>query len=95
MSTLSDLKDYTPQDFKQWKDSGITKVFFQYLRDKSKDIDDLVLAQFHGGRFMDDAERRLYERQQAFSACLNDIDAMDLQSIIDYYEGKEGKDNDL
>ncbi len=92
MSTLSDLKDYTPQDFKQWKDSGITKVFFQYLRDKSKDIDDLVLAQFHGGSFMDDTKRRLYERQQAFSACLNDIDAMDLQSMIDYYEGK---DNDL
>lgn len=89
MSTLSNLKDYTSQDFKQWKESGLTKIFFEYLKDKSKDIDNLILAEFHGATPMDETHRQIYERRQAISNCLNDINAMNLQSMIDYYEGKD------
>lgn len=88
-TTLTKLKDYTPQDFQQWKNSGLTQIFFQYLTDKNKDIQNLVLADFNGWQPL---KPETYTNRQAFAACLREVCDMDLQSMIEYYEGKEEND---
>ena len=85
--TLIQLKDYSPKDFEAWKNSGLTKIFFNYLKDKNEDIRNMVMADFDGWAI--NAEKLpLVERRQTFSACLRDVMDVELNDMIEYYEGK-------
>ena len=84
------LKEYKPQDFKQWKESGLTKLFFQYLQDKNEDIRQMVLADFDGWS-INSEKLPILERRQTFSACLRDVINVELEDLQEYYEGKENE----
>lgn len=88
---LTKLKEYNPKDFKDWKEHGLTELFFQYVRDKRQELRDYILNEFDGCAInagkIDDIKTR-----QAFASCLGALDSVSLEAMIEYYEGKQGNE---
>lgn len=88
------LKNYTKQDFNQWKNDGFSKIFFDFLQKKAEDIKQLTLDDFVTWTPMDDKKRKIYENRQAFFRCILEILETDFDSIDEYYKGLEEGEND-
>lgn len=83
------LKNYTKQDFKQWKEDGFSKIFFKFLKDKSEDIKQMVVDDFSSWSPMNIEKLKIYENRQAFFRCILEILETDFESIDEYYKAIE------
>lgn len=88
------LKDFTPQDFKQWKEEGFSKIFFDYLDKKAEDLKALAQVDFISWVPMTPERLKIYENRQAYFRCLAEILSVDFESIDDYYKALEDREND-
>lgn len=89
------LSNYNEKDFKQWKEDGFTKTFFDFLSDKASDIEKLVMADFASWTQMSPEKLKIYENRQAFYRCLLEILDVDFQSIVEYYKCLEQQNDEL
>ena len=88
------LKNYTQQDFRQWKEDGFSKIFFKFLKDKSEDIKKMVVDDFSSWAPMSGEKLKIYENRQAFYRCLIEVLETDFESIDDYYKAIEEENED-
>lgn len=81
---LNKLKEYNPQDFKDWKKTGLAEILFAYLKDKKEELRQYVLNEFDGCAISESnlADIKL---RQAFASCLGAIESLTFEDIKEYY----------
>ena len=84
---LNKLTEYNPQDYKDWKKSGLAEIFFAYLSDKKDELRQYVLNEFDGCAI---SEKNLpdIKLRQAFASCISAIETLTWEDIKDYYAEK-------
>ena len=90
-SQLADMaKEYSQQDLVLFKTQGLGKIFFSYLEDTVKGLQNSLLVGFESCSIDREIEKVKQMQVQAYT--LNSLLQLDLDTIKEFYEGEKERE---